>query len=67
MRVPLPAWTFLVLCCVLSATQCPVITHVVTEKKRLGKQARGFGEVTREISISLPSSSPDIARSISNI
>lgn len=52
--------------CVLNATQCSVITHVATEKW-LGKQARGVGEVRREINMPLPSPSPDIARSISNI
>lgn len=65
-RVPLPAWTSLVLCCVLSAAQCSVITLVATEKW-LGKQAGGIGGIKREVSIPLPSFSPNIARSISNI
>lgn len=51
-RVPLPAWTSLVLCCVLSATQCPVITHVVTEKNGWVSKPGVLGGHERDQSLS---------------
>lgn len=53
MCVPLPAWTFPVPCCVPSATQCSVTTHVATENVWVSKPGVWEG-VEREASVPLP-------------